>query len=65
LVNFGCDVGLFVVDSDLRRERERREFGPTKRLFLGGLKSFFFLLQFGTNGWVGGDKFEDIITLLF
>ncbi len=23
LVNFGCDVGLFVVDSDLRRGRER------------------------------------------
>jgi hypothetical protein len=34
LVNFGCDVGLFVVDSDLRRERERekikRDFGLAK-----------------------------------
>jgi hypothetical protein len=38
LVNFGgCDVGLFVVDSDLRRQREET-FGPAKR-FLGGLKS--------------------------
>jgi hypothetical protein len=25
LVNFGCDVGLFVVDFELREERERRE----------------------------------------
>ncbi len=48
LVNFGCDVGLFVVDSDLRRER--RDFGPVKR-FLEGLKSKK-LFQFGTNGWV-------------
>jgi len=41
LVNFGCDVGLFVVDSHLRRERERerRDFGPPLRDFLGGLKS--------------------------
>jgi hypothetical protein len=50
LVNFGCDVGLFVVDSNLRRKREKRDFGSARKI-LGGLISNF-LLQFGTNGWV-------------
>lgn len=44
MVNFGCDVGLFVVDSDLIKEREET-FGPAKRFFRG-LKINFFCLQY-------------------